>query len=92
MSSTTSPESENGADRSSPATTPPSSPPPGAMSDKDYDPISERVAEEEKKLKAQARQEAAEDRKRSQEWSQAGKSEQKGQFNKLLHLVEKSKV
>ena len=62
------------------------------MSDADSDPRSERVAEEEKRLKAQSKQEAAEDKKRSQEWSQAGKSEQKGQFDKLLHLVETSKV
>ena len=62
------------------------------MSDKDYDPVTERVTVEEKRLQAQARQEAAEDKKRSQEWSRAGQSEQKGQFNKLMHLVEQSKV
>jgi hypothetical protein len=48
--------------------------------------------EEEKRMKEQARREVAEDRMRTEQWSKAGQTEQKTQFNKLLHLVEQSKV
>ena len=60
--------------------------------DKDYDPVSERMKDEEKRMRTEARREKAADQKRSQDWATAGQSQQKGQFNKLLHLVEQSKV
>jgi hypothetical protein len=81
-----------GVDADTMASTPPSSPPSGAGEDADFDPRAERMAEEEKRLRQQARQEEAEEKKRSLEWVKANKGEQKGQFNKLMHLVEQSKV
>ena len=62
------------------------------MSDKNYDPISESMLEEEKRIQAETKRELAADKKRGQAWAQANSSEQKGQFGKLLHLVEQSKV
>ena len=72
--------------------TPPSSPPSATMSDKDGDPISEEMKGEEKRMRAEARREEAADKERSRDWASAGKEQQTGQFNKLLHLVEQSKV
>ena len=72
--------------------TPPSSPPSSTMSDKDYDPVSGRMLEEEKRMKEEAKREREEGKKRTQDWHDADDTEQKGQFKKLLHLVEKSKV
>ena len=60
--------------------------------DKDYDPVSERMKEEEDRMRKDARREAQEDQKQGRDWASAGKKEQTGQFNKLLHLVEQSKV
>lgn len=48
--------------------------------------------EEEKRIRAETRRDLAADERRGQEWTQADSSEQKGQFSKLLHLVEQSKV
>ena len=74
--------------------TPPSSPPSADMSDaKDAaDPVSADMKEEEKRMRAQARRDDAEDKARTSQWRSAGTKEQTGQFNKLLHLVEQSKV
>lgn len=74
------------------ASTPPSSPPSPADADADFDPRAERMAEEEKRLQQNAREEQAEERKRSLEWVKQGKGAQKEQFSKLMHLVEQSKV
>ena len=78
---------------SSPQSTPPSSPPSAEMSDdKEYDPVSENMKAEEKRMRAEARREQAADQARTHDWASAGKTQQTGQFNKLLHLVEQSKV
>ena len=92
MSSTPAATSVTEDDPSASHSTPPSSPPSAEMSDKDYDPVSENMKEEEKRMRAEARREEADDKKRSRDWASAGQNQQKGQFNKLLHLVEQSKV
>ena len=43
-------------------------------------------------MRAAAEKEDSEDAKRHTQWSRASQNEQKGQFNKLMHLVEQSKV
>ena len=73
-------------------TTPPTSPPSEDMADAEYDPVSENMRAEEERMRAQARRDEAEDKKRSREWASAGRGQQSGQFNKLMHLVEQSKV
>jgi hypothetical protein len=79
--------------RVSPATSPPSSPPSDvAAKDEDYNPVSESMLEEEKRMKESARQEKTKEKKRENAWSKAGEPEHEGQFKKLLFLVDKSKV
>ena len=49
--------------------------------------------DEESRIRAAAEEDAsAEDSKRQSAWANAKQSEQKGQYNKLMHLVEQSKV
>lgn len=55
--------------------------------------IDESVLAEEKKMQdAAARAESSQRKSEQQSWSKAGGAQQKGQFNKLMHLVEQSKV
>ena len=93
---------------SSTKSTPPSSPPSAASmsgeADKDEsstadappmaskDPISAQMLEEEERMRAAAEKEDTADKKRATQWGRASQNEQKGQFNKLMHLVEQSKV
>jgi ATP-dependent DNA helicase len=54
--------------------------------------LSESMEAEEERMRKDAEKEENEDRKRTEKWSKAGKKEQQGQFDKLMHLVEQSKV
>ena len=61
-----------------------------AMASKDR--ISAQMLEEEERMRAAAEKEDTADKKRATQWGRASQNEQKGQFNKLMHLVEQSKV
>lgn len=74
--------------------TPPSSTPSSAMSREGSpaNPVSDQMIAEEQRMQELAEKEDEADRKRTEQWNKAGKAEQKGQFSKLMHLVEQSKV
>lgn len=62
------------------------------MSDREYNPVSESMVEEEKRMKELSKSNHREEKKRASEWRTAGEPEHEGQFKKLLFLVDKSKV
>ena len=88
------PQTVDGKDSiSSPSTTPPSSPPSEKMADTDYDPVSESMEREEKKMKALSKTNDVKDRERAQkEWGNANEASYDGQYKKIQFLLDKSKA
>ena len=91
--SSTPPASGTGYDSqdnsSSPTSTPPSSPPSAAMSDKGYEPVSEAMLAEEKRMKEESRRREARDKQKAQAEDEV---EKEAKYKKLMNLVDSSKV
>ena len=73
----------------SPATTPPSSPPSAAISDKGFEPVSEAMLAEEKKMKEETKRREAKKKQKAQAEDEA---EKEAKYKKLMNLVDSSKV